>query len=115
MDASQRADIKARSVLLATGGLGTALILMLAMRALDFTVLAYAAFEGAVAGSVIVISVYARFVFERLRADVHEHPFRAGHNRVRLASPATAPSSSTSDRDSSAPTAPTTPQAPAPS
>lgn len=54
MDDSQRAQIKARGVLLATGGLGTALLLILGMRMLDLTVVSYAAWLWAAAATVLV-------------------------------------------------------------
>lgn len=41
MDDSKKAEIKARGVAFATGGLATALLLMLGMRALELTVLSY--------------------------------------------------------------------------
>ncbi len=54
MDESKRAYIKARGVVLATGGLATALLLMLGMRALDLTVLAYSGWLAAAAATAVI-------------------------------------------------------------
>lgn len=54
MDASQKSDIKARGVLLATGGLATALMLMLGMRLLDLTTLDYEAWLMAAATTALI-------------------------------------------------------------
>ena len=54
MEDSQKAEIKARGVLLATGGLATALLLMLGMSALDLTILSYQDWLWAAGGTAFV-------------------------------------------------------------
>lgn len=54
MDNSQKAEIKARGVVLATGGLATALLLMLGMRALELTVLSYQDWLWAATGTALI-------------------------------------------------------------
>lgn len=54
MDQSQKSEINARGVLLATGGLATALALMLGMRGLELTTLSWQAFAVAVLATAVV-------------------------------------------------------------
>lgn len=54
MDESLKAQIKARGVLLATGGLGTALLLMLGMRGLELTLFPYEQWFLALAATAVV-------------------------------------------------------------
>lgn len=74
MDIFQKAEVKARGVLLATGGLGTALLLMLGMRFLDLTVLSLQGWVWAVVATAITQGTLFLVALRRLDRHIPGDP-----------------------------------------